>query len=122
MLIVMGVAIVLVIAHEAAHVLTTLAYGGRFEGVVVKHVIAVGVRIRVDGLSARQVAWTLWAAPIAEGVVLLLAFVGWPSLGLWWALLGSGQWTLNLIPWPWFPNDGRKLWLLAHQGCQGLAN
>lgn len=116
MLILLAMAIGMVIAHEAAHVLTTLACGGRFEGVVVKHVIAVGVRIRVDGLSARQVAWTLWAAPLAEGVVLLVALAGWPSLWAWWALLAGAQWGLNLIPWPWFPNDGRKLWLLAHQG------
>lgn len=116
LLMVMGVAIVLVIAHEAAHVLTTLACGGRFEGVVVKHVLAVGVRIRVDGLSPRQIAWTLWAAPLAEGVVLLLAFAEWPSLWTWWTLLAGAQWSLNLIPWRWFSNDGRKLWLLARQG------
>lgn len=120
MFVLMGVAIVLVIAHEAAHVFTTMACGGQFEGVVVKHVVAVGVRIRVDGLSARQVAWTLWAAPVAESVVLLLALAVWPSLWLWWVVLGSAQWTLNLIPWPWFSNDGRKLWVLAHQGRQGL--
>lgn len=115
-----AVATALVVAHELAHVMATVAFGGRFEGIVVKHVLAVGVKIRVDGLSARQVAGTLLAAPVAEGFVVAAAGLIQPQAwGLWLLLLGV-QWVMNWVPWPWFPNDGRKLWLLVREGRGGL--
>lgn len=115
-----AVAVTMVVVHELAHVVTTVALGGRFEGVVVKHVVAVGVKIRVDALSARQVAWTLIAAPLAEVLVVVGAWAIQPrAWGLWLMLLGV-QWVMNLTPWPWFPNDGRKLWLLMRYGRLAL--
>ncbi len=119
-LLLVSVVLAMIVCHEAAHVLITVACGGRFEGVVLQHVLAVGVRIRVDDLSARQIALTLIAGPVAEALVLGVAWqihpMAWP---LWLLLLGT-QWMLNLIPWPWFPNDGRKLWRLMRQGRSAL--
>lgn len=115
------VAIAMIILHEAAHVLTTLAFGGRFEGVTVRHVIAVGVKIRVDALSTRQIAATLIAAPVAEALVISAAILVRPEAWSLWLLLLGVQWAMNLVPWPWFPNDGRKLWLLTQHGRAALA-
>ncbi len=111
---VIAVAATMVMAHELAHVVTTVAFGGSFEGIVVKYVLAVGVKIRVDALSARQVAWTLIAGPLAELLVVAAAWAIQPrAWGLWLMLLGV-QWVMNLTPWPWFPTDGRRLWTLLH--------
>lgn len=108
----LAVAIGLVVVHETAHVVTTVAFGGRFEGVVVKHVLAVGVKIRVDGLSRRQIAWTLIAAPLAEVLVVTVACAIRPQAWTLWLLLLGLQWAMNWTPWPWFSSDGRKLWTL----------
>ncbi|NMP24505.1 hypothetical protein [Sulfobacillus harzensis] len=109
-----AVAAAMVVAHELAHVVTTLAFGGRFEGVVVKPVLAVGVKIRVDALSARQVAWTLIAAPLAEVLVVAAAWAIQPSAWRLWLMLLGVQWAMNWTPWPWFSTDGRRLWTLLH--------
>lgn len=111
-----AVAVALVVAHELAHVVTTLALGGRFEGVVVKHVLAVGVKIRVDGLSARQIMLTLLAAPVAELGVTITASVLAPSARSLWLLLIMVQWGANWVPWWGFPNDGWRLWQLVRDG------
>lgn len=116
----LAVAIGMVVIHEAAHVVTTMAIGGRFEGVVVKHVLAVGVKIRVDDLSARQVALTLIAGPLAEVLVVAAAWMLVPGYGLLWLGLMAIQWTMNLVPWPWFANDGRKLLRLVQLGRVAL--
>ena len=121
LLMLMGVAVVMVVAHEMAHVVSTLAFGGRFEGVIVKHVLAVGVKIRVDGLSARQIAWTLIAAPVAELLVVAAATIIRPQAWALWLLLLGLQWLMNWTPWPWFPTDGRKLLRLVRQGRDALA-
>ena len=121
LIVIIGVVVAMIIAHEAAHVLTTLALGGRFDGVFVQHLIAVGVKVRVDGLSRSQVALTLLAAPLAEVAVTVLAWRFYPSAHLLWLMVLCAQWALNLTPWPWFPTDGRKLWLLLHHGPETLA-
>lgn len=115
-----GVAVVMIVAHELAHVVATLAFGGRFDGVVVKHVLAVGVKIQVDGLSAQQIAWTLIAAPIAEVLVVAVAFAIRPQAWALWLLLLGLQWAMNFTPWPWFSTDGRKLLRLMQHGRAAL--
>lgn len=114
------VAILLVVGHETAHVLTTLACGGRFEGIVVRHILAVGVKIRVDGLSARQVMATLIAAPVAEMAIIAIASWGDPAGMGWWLFLGAGQIGASWIPWWGFPNDGQRFFALLQQGRAAL--
>ncbi|WP_020375033.1 hypothetical protein [Sulfobacillus thermosulfidooxidans] len=109
--VVVGVAVLMVVVHEMAHVLTALAVGGRWDGLAWRW-WAVGVRLRVDGLRPRQVAATLWAAPLAEAVLLASAVVLWPHAWRWWGALAAGQWLVNLMPWPGWPNDGAQLWRL----------
>lgn len=113
---VVGVAMALLVAHEAGHAVAARAVGGRWAGVVRRGVWAVGVRIRVDGLSRRRIAVTLLAAPAAELLVLLAAWRLWPPDGAWWALLGAVQWGVNGLPWPGLPTDGRRLWALWRTG------
>lgn len=114
------VAIVLVVAHEGAHVATTLACGGRFVGIAVKPGLAVGVIIRVDALSPRQIAGTFLAAPMAEVLVIGAALLIRPEAWSLWLLLLGVQWAANWIPWPWFPTDGRKFWLVIQGGRAAL--
>lgn len=111
---ILAVVVALIVAHESAHVVTTLAFGGRFDGVVWRHVLAVGVKIRVDALSSRQIAGTLLAAPLAEALVVSVAILLRPQAWGLWLLLLVLQWAMNLVPWPWFPTDGRKLLTLLH--------
>ena len=116
-----GFVVALIVVHEAAHVLVTLTLGGRFDGVIMPHMIAVGVKVRVDGLSRYQVALTILVAPFAEAVVMVLARRFYPSAHLLWLMVLCAQWVMNLTPWPWFPTDGHKLWLLLHHRPEALA-
>lgn len=115
---VVGVGFAMIAAHETAHAVATRVFGGRWEGVVFAG-IAVGVRVRVDGLTPRQILATLVAAPLTEGVVVLVAWLFWPGLESVWALLLSLQWALNWCPWLGFPNDGRRAWSLLRHGTVG---
>ena len=117
---VLGGAVAMVMGHEAAHAVVTRALGGQVEGLTWRWFGAVGVRLRVDGLSRVQVAWTLLAAPVAEGLVVGALWMLQPALaGIWLALLAA-QWGMNLVPWPGVPNDGRRLWQLMHGGRAAL--
>lgn len=107
---------ILIVAHETAHALVTVALGGKIEGVVVRGFLAVGVRLRIDGLSAGKVAATLIAGPAAELLVVAAAAAYRPQFSAMWLFLLASQWFMNLIPWPWFPNDGQKLWRLLQHG------
>ncbi|POB12207.1 M50 family metallopeptidase [Sulfobacillus sp. hq2] len=120
-----GVALGMVLVHELAHAGVTWALGGRVEGVVWRAWGAVGVRLRVDGLTPSQVALTVAAGPAAEALWLLGVWAVWPTQALWWLMLGVGQWALNLVPWPGVPNDGRQLWrwarMTARLGKEGMS-
>ena len=117
---VLGGAVAMVMGHEAAHAVVTRALGGRVEGLTWRWFGAVGVCLRVDGLSRVQVAWTLLAAPVAEGLVVGALWILQPELaGIWLALL-IAQWGMNWVPWPGIPNDGRRLWRLMHGGRAAL--
>ena len=115
------VAILLVVGHETAHVLTTWACGGRFEGIVVRHILAVAVKIRVDGLSVRQVMATLIAAPMTEMAIIAIASWCDPAGMGWWLVLGAVQIGVNWVPWWGFPNDGQRVFALLQQGRAALA-
>jgi len=99
----------LLAAHEAGHVLTTLAWGGRWTGVVWSG-WGVGVRLTLDGLTPRQQVWTVAAGPLAEWVGVAIVAWLWPA-GLSWALTVTVlQTVVNGIPWGIVPNDGTRLW------------
>lgn len=104
-----GLAVGLLILHEAGHVLATWAWGGRFDGLAWSG-WGIGVRLTVDTLTPRQQAWTVAAGPFAEWVGVGLVALGWPA-GLPLALGIAGvQAFANLIPWGRIPNDGTRLW------------
>lgn len=107
----LAVAVAMVVAHEAGHVLLTLRFGGHWRSIEFRG-YAVGVRLFIDGLSPAQLAWTLAAGPLAEGIVIAIAVALWPGKYPWWLLLLGLQWVMNIIPWGRFPNDGTRLWQL----------
>ena len=116
--IVCAVACCMIVGHELAHVATTVLVGGRFDGVVFRHVWAVGVRIRIDHLTPTQVFWTLAAAPLAELGILGSATLFDPTLSSLFLVMGLAQWGLNLVPWPGLPNDGHRMWaILRGRSC-----
>lgn len=106
-------AILLLCAHEGAHVVTTLYYGGRFQGLVYRRWFAIGVRLRVDGFTRTQIRHTLIAAPVAELMVTALACIGDPRLWVGWLSIEALQLLANWGPWGSFPNDGRQYRQLA---------
>ena len=113
MIAVLLVAGVLILGHELAHIVATVAYGGRFQGLAFKG-LAVGVRLDVTGLSVRQRIGTGWAGMVAE-VVLASLITGGALLGLWpltlalWAVgLATFDGLLNFGPW-WAHNDGARI-------------
>ena len=109
------IAVCLVVSHEAAHILTTVVCGGRFDGLVHHHVLWVGVKVRLDGLSKRQMLATLFAAPVAELIVISIAWRLMPSLRADWGILLATQWLANGIPWPGLRNDGHHIVALLRQ-------
>ncbi len=117
---VLGGAVAMVMGHEAAHAVVTRAVGGQVEGLTWRWFGAVGVRLRVDGLSRVQVVWTLLAAPVAEALVVGALWILQPGLAEIWLALLVAQWGMNWVPWPGVPNDGRKLWRLMRFGRAAL--
>ena len=117
---VLGGAVAMAMGHEAAHAVVTRALGGQVEGLTWRWFGAVGVRVRVDGLSRVQVVWTLLAAPVAEALVVGALWILQPGLAEIWLALLVAQWGMNWVPWPGVPNDGRKLWRLMRFGRAAL--
>ena len=117
---VLGGAVAMVMGHEAAHAVVTRAVGGQVEGLTWRWFGAVGVRLRVDGLSRVHVVWTLLAAPVAEALVVGALWILQPGLAEIWLALLVAQWGMNWVPWPGVPNDGRKLWRLMRFGRAAL--
>ena len=107
---------ILIVGHESAHVIMTRLLGGQVEGWIRPSWFTVGIRIRVDDLSVRQIVWTIVAAPITEAGIIALAIGLQPILWRWWLGMLAGHWLLNFIPWPGIPNDGHTLWWLGHYG------
>jgi hypothetical protein len=105
----LGVAAVLIVLHEAGHMLATRALGGRILGLVWRG-FAVGVWLDVAALSPAAVAWTLIAGPAAEALGAGALAACWPTARP--AVLGIGalDLLLNAIPWGLVPNDGTRLW------------
>jgi len=116
LIVILGFVVALIVAHETAHVLATLALGGQFDGIFMRH-----LKVRVDGLSRCHVVLTLLAAPFAELIVMALAWQFYPSAHRLWLMMLCIQWVINLTPLPWVPTDGRKLWLLLYYGSDALA-
>lgn len=117
-------AILLLFVHELAHIMTTLFYGGRFEGLVYRRWFAIGVRVRVDGFTPNQIRHTLIAAPMAELTVTALACVGDPRLWLGWMGIEVLQLLVNWVSWGSFPNDGwryRQLYRQMTRTPEGLS-
>lgn len=104
------VAALLVVCHEAGHILSVRAFGGHIQRLVFRG-FAVGVALSLDGLSTRERLWTAWAGPLAEGVgagvIAILTAVGACSLHLlaWTCAVAAVNAGLNLGPW-WAHNDG----------------
>jgi len=100
----------LLAAHELGHVLTTVGFGGRFRGLVVRG-LAVGVALDVSGLSTRRRLGTAWAGIGAEmvvaGLVSGLALGGVLNMHLlaWALIILAADAALNLGPW-WSESDG----------------
>ncbi|NMP24443.1 M50 family metallopeptidase [Sulfobacillus harzensis] len=105
------VAILMLAAHEAGHVVLTRFLGGRWLGIEFKGIM-VGVRLSVKSLSLKQIAWTLAAGPLSETYIVVLACLWRPHDAHWFLLLLGLEWVLNLTPWGLFPNDGTRLWRL----------
>ena len=125
MLIVLLVAAWLLICHELGHILTTVALGGRFQGVVFRG-FALGVVLDLSRLSMRGRLGTVWAGVGAEmaatGAVGVLAGMGFLDMRLFaWALIMlAADATLNLGPW-WSASDGALIrqWRHVAQGERG---
>ena len=72
------VVVSMVLAHETGHVLITRFLGGRWLGIEFRGYM-LGVRLSVKSLSLRQIAWTLIAGPLAEGIVVAIANLIWTA-------------------------------------------
>lgn len=105
------VAVTMLLAHEAGHVLSTRMMGGHWLGVQCKGFM-IGVRLSITALTHRQVAWTLAAGSISESLVTAFASLIWPHESRWFFLILSLEWLLNLTPWGIISNDGTRLWRL----------
>ncbi len=119
LMILLSVAVAMIVLHEAGHAVVAVLLGADFEGVRMRGLTAA-VKLRVDRLTAGQVALTLMAGPVAEAVIVLAASVIWPPYHLLFLLILGLQWAANVTPWPWFPTDGRRLWLLYRDGRSSL--
>jgi len=112
-------AIILIVVHEAGHVLTARSLGGHFLGFSRKG-LAVGVRLDLEGLSRESRVWTLWAGPLAEAsaVVGVLAAIATGSLLPVWGppitVVAAIDLAINLIPW-WHDNDGARILAWIHR-------
>lgn len=106
-------AVVLIIVHEAGHVLTAQSLGGRFLGFS-RRGVAVGVRLDLDHISPRSRRLTLWGGPLAEAaavVGVLLAITTGSLLPQWGppvTLIAAADLAINLVPW-WRHNDGARI-------------
>lgn len=109
------VAVTMLVAHEAGHVILTRVLGGQWLGIEMKGLM-LGVRLSVKSLSLKQIAWTLIAGPLSEAYVIGLASLWRPVEAHWFFLLLALEWLINLTPWGIFPNDGTRLWRIwRHQ-------
>ncbi len=106
-------AVVLIIVHEAGHVLTAQYLGGRFVGFS-RRGMAVGVRLDLADISPHSRRLTLWGGPLAEAaavVGVLLAITTGSLLPQWGppiTLIAAADLAINLVPW-WHHNDGARI-------------
>lgn len=105
------VAVAMLVAHEAGHIILTRVLGGQWLGIEFKGLM-LGVRLSVKSLSLKQIAWTLMAGPLFEAYVVGIAALWRPPEAHWFLLLLALQWLINLFPWGIIPNDGTRLWRL----------
>jgi hypothetical protein len=106
-------AVILLLVHEAGHVLTAQSFGGRFMGFS-RRGLAIGVRLDLDRLGRESRLWTVWGGPLAEAVAVvgvLLAISTGSLLPVWGppiSIVAALDLAVNLIPW-WRHNDGARI-------------
>ena len=110
-----GIAVVLIIVHEAGHMVSLRISGGRMLGLVFDG-WRVGVRTDVAALSLTQRGRSALSGLVAEGVAVVIGIALDPAHWLAWLTLWAADLLVNGVPWQ-HTNDGALFlrWRRARQ-------
>ena len=98
------IATVLIMAHEAGHIVCLWVSGGRVLGLVFDG-WRVGVRTDVAGLSLSRRGWSALSGLMAEGMTVVIGIAVDPGRWPAWLVIWAADLLINGVPW--LPtNDG----------------